>query len=154
MTIININHTAIINLDITPAQLVIDKIIDKTKVSDEPIQFKIFYERDKSDPRELSEISEVRLWFIRLDAVYPWLPYILDWRDGELGRYGAMLVPHEFHQATGIVYNFEAMQIFVMTKIFVISDWLKSQGIDNWGKLQQMTQVLGYEIDQEFFDFL
>jgi hypothetical protein len=150
MTIININHTAIINLDLTPAHLVIDKI----RVSDELIQFKIFYDRDPTDPRELSEISEVRLWFIRLDAAYPWLPYILDWRDGELSRYGAMLVPHEFHQTTGIVYNFEAMQIFVMTKIFVISYWLKSQGINNWEKLQQMAQVLGYEIDREFFNFL
>jgi len=148
MTTININHTAIINLDITPARIVIDKY------SDEPVQFKIFYDRDPSDPRELSEIPEVRLWFIRLDAAYPWLPYILDWRDGELGRYAAMLVPHEFHQATGIEYNFEAMQIFVMAKIFAISNWLKSQNIASTEKLQQMTQVLGYEIEQEFFNFL
>jgi hypothetical protein len=152
MPTININHTAIVNLDITPAQLVIQKIIDK--VSDEPIKFKIFYDRDRSDPRELSEISEVRLWFIRLDAAYPWLPYILDWREGELGRYAAMLVPHEFRQTTGIEFNFEALQIFVMQKIFVISNWLKSQGIDSTEKLQQMTQVLGYEIDKEFFNFL
>jgi hypothetical protein len=152
MTKININHTAIINLDITPAKLFIDKILDKS--TDELLQFKIFFDREPSDPRELSEIPEVRLWFIRLDAVYPWLPYILDWREGELGRYAAMLVPHEFHQTTGIEYNFEALQIFVMQKIFVISNWLKAQGIDSTDKLQQMTQVLGYEIDQEFFDFL
>jgi len=149
---ININPTAIANLDITPAQIVIDKILDKS--TDELLQFKIFFDREPSDPRELSEIPEVRLWFIRLDAVYPWLPYILDWREGELGRYAAMLVPHEFHQTTGIEYNFEALQIFVMQKIFVISNWLKAQGIDSTDKLQQMTQVLGYEIDQEFFDFL
>ncbi len=150
MPTININHTAIANLDITPAQLVIDKITDKN----EPIDFKIFFNREPSDPRELSEIPEVRLWFIRLDAAYPWLPYILDWREGELGRYAAMLVPHEFHQISGIEFNFEAMQIFVMQKIFVISNWLKSQGISSTDKLQQMTQVLGYEIDQEFFNFL
>ncbi len=149
---ININPTAIANLDITPAQIVIDKVLDKS--TDELLQFKIFFDREPSDPRELSEIPEVRLWFIRLDAVYPWLPYILDWREGELGRYAAMLVPHEFHQTTGIEYNFEALQIFVMQKIFVISNWLKAQGIDSTDKLQQMTQVLGYEIDQEFFDFL
>jgi hypothetical protein len=148
MPTININHTAIINLDITSARLIIDKM------PDEPIQFKIFYDRDPSDPRELSEIPEVRLWFIRLDAAYPWLPYILDWRDGELGRYAAMLVPHEFHQTTGIEFNFEAMQIFVMHKIFTIANWLKSQGIDSTDKLQQMTQVLGYEIEQEFFNLL
>jgi len=150
MPTININHTAIANLDITPAQLVIDKITDKN----EPIDFKIFFNREPSDPRELSEIPEVRLWFIRLDAAYPWLPYILDWREGELGRYAAMLVPHEFNRTSGIEFNFEAMQIFVMQKIFVISNWLKSQGISSTDKLQQMTQVLGYEIDQEFFNFL
>jgi len=152
MPTININHAAIANLDIAPARLVIQKIIDK--VLDEPIEFKIFYDRDPSDPRELSEIPEVRLWFIRLDAAYPWLPYVLEWQKGELGRYAAMLVPHEFHQNTGIEYNFEALQIFVMQKIFVISNWLKAQDISSTEKLQQMTQVLGYEIDREFFAFL
>ncbi|CAI5494545.1 unnamed protein product [Closterium sp. Naga37s-1] len=58
--------------------------------------FTIKYERDDPiDPRELSELPDVRLWFVRLDAAYPWLPAVLDWRAGELGRYAAMLVPHQ-----------------------------------------------------------
>lgn len=32
---------------------------------------------------------------MRLDAAYPWLPVLLDWRAGELARYAAMLVPHQ-----------------------------------------------------------
>jgi hypothetical protein len=47
------------------------------------------------DPRELSEFPDIRLWFLRLDATYPWLPVLLDWRAGELARYAAMLVPHQ-----------------------------------------------------------
>jgi len=155
MTTININHACIINLDLTPAQLVINKILAQITLApttiEQQLEFKIFYDRSAGDPREISEIPEVRLWFIRLDAAYPWLPYILNWREGELGRYTAMLVPHEFHQTTGIEYNYEAMQIFVMHKVFVISNWLQQHQILSVDKLQQMTQVLGYEIDREFF---
>jgi hypothetical protein len=32
------------------------------------------------DPRELSEFPDVRLWFVRLDTEYPWLPVVLDWK--------------------------------------------------------------------------
>lgn len=54
-----------------------------------------FVREDENDPREYSEFPEIRLWFVRLDAVYPWLPLVLDWRAGELARYAAMLVPHQ-----------------------------------------------------------
>jgi hypothetical protein len=60
------------------------------------IGFTINYTReDPSDPRELSEFPDIRLWFVRLDTTYPWLPVLLDWRAGELARYAAMLVPHQ-----------------------------------------------------------
>lgn len=60
------------------------------------IGFSINYTReDPGDPRELSEFPDIRLWFVRLDATYPWLPVLLDWRAGELARYAAMLVPHQ-----------------------------------------------------------
>lgn len=60
------------------------------------IGFTINYAReDPNDPRELSEFPDIRLWFLRLDATYPWLPVLLDWRAGELARYSAMLVPHQ-----------------------------------------------------------
>lgn len=60
------------------------------------IGFTINYTReDPRDPRELSEYPDIRIWFVRLDATYPWLPVLLDWRAGELARYAAMLVPHQ-----------------------------------------------------------
>ena len=71
-------------------------------------------DREPEDPRELSEIPEVRLWFIRLDARYPWLPFLLDWKAGELALYTAMLVPHQFSVKEGIQYNLEALEIFLM----------------------------------------
>lgn len=79
----------------------IDLIADAAKEKAEEllersVGFTINYVRaDENDPRELSEFPEIRLWFVRLDAVYPWLPLVLDWRAGELARYAAMLVPHQ-----------------------------------------------------------
>ncbi|MEE3719618.1 CRR6 family NdhI maturation factor [Tumidithrix elongata RA019] len=161
MTTINLNLACIEAIDITPAKLVIDKILeqlasnsDDPAISEPQLQFEILYPRELGDPRELSEIPEVRLWFVRLDALYPWLPYILDWRSGELTRYAAMLVPHQFSSTDGIVFNPEALELFVMHKVFSISLWLKQRGIFNTAKLQQMTQSLGYEIDREFFNLL
>ncbi|CAI5507943.1 unnamed protein product [Closterium sp. Naga37s-1] len=71
-------------------------ISDPSPLLTRRLGFTIKYERDDPiDPRELSELPDVRLWFVRLDAAYPWLPAVLDWRAGELGRYAAMLVPHQ-----------------------------------------------------------
>lgn len=62
---------------------------------------------DPFDPRELSEMPDIRLWFVRLDETYPWLPIVLDWRAGELARYAAMLVPHQ------VLYQPDAMGLLV-----------------------------------------
>jgi hypothetical protein len=79
---------------------------------------------------------------------------VLDWEAGELGRYAAMLVPHQFSPTEGIRYNPEALEIFVMQKIFVIAQWLKQQGNTNFTKLKFMTQMLGYELDDGLFELL
>jgi hypothetical protein len=121
---------------------------------EQSLQFEIDFAIDPQDPRELSEVPEVRLWFVRLDARYPWFPFLLDWKAGELARYAAMLVPHQFHPREGIQYNPEALEIFVMHKAFAIADWLKSQSIEGTSRLKAMTQLLGYEIDDGFFRLL
>ncbi|GFE70992.1 CRR6 family NdhI maturation factor [Chroococcus sp. FPU101] len=141
------------NLDLSPVTTVINKLQQENGITsaEQEIQFQINYLREESDIRELSEIPEVRLWFIRLDSVYPWLPFLLDWKIGELGRYTAMLVPHEFHRTEGIRYNPEALEIFVMQKIFVLNDWLKKEGISSQFRLKSMAQMLGYELEDEFF---
>jgi hypothetical protein len=118
------------------------------------IQFQIDWERAEEDPRELSEIPEIRLWFIRLDAQYPWLPLALDWQAGELARYAAMLIPHSFSRQTGIQYNPEALEIWVMHKVFFTANWLQQQNSKDFNSIKFMAQTLGYELDRALFDLL
>ena len=157
MTImISINAEHINNLDLSPVQTVIDQWLQAGAIAqnEQQLQFEIEYPREEFDPREISEIPEVRLWFIRLDAYYPWLPFLLDWKLGELARYSAMLVPHQFHRTEGIQYNPEALEMFLMHKIFVLTDWLSQQGIPSKSKLMAMSQMLGYDLDDAFFDVI
>ncbi len=157
MTImISINAEHIHNLDLSPVQTVIDQWLTAGAIAqnEQQLQFEIEYPREEFDPREISEIPEVRLWFIRLDAYYPWLPFLLDWKMGELARYSAMLVPHQFHRTEGIQYNPEALEMFLMHKIFVLTDWLSQQGIPSKSKLMAMSQMLGYDLDDAFFDVI
>jgi hypothetical protein len=118
------------------------------------IQFQIGWQGEADDPRELSEIPEIRLWFIRLDAQYPWLPLALDWQSGELTRYAAMLVPHTFNRQTGIQYNPEALEIWVMNKIFTTTTWLTQQGSNDYQPVKFMAKTLGYELDRGLFDLI
>lgn len=144
------------NLDLSPVETVIDKWVAERDLAqyEQQLQFEIEYPREEFDPREISEIPEVRLWFIRLDSCYPWLPFLLDWKAGELARYAAMLVPHQFHRSEGIQYNPEALEMFLMGKIFVLTDWLKQQEIPSKSKLMAMSQMFGYDLEEAFFDVI
>ncbi|HLO88612.1 MAG TPA: CRR6 family NdhI maturation factor [Nostocaceae cyanobacterium] len=153
MTIaITINQESINTLDLSPATTVIEPLLQGNIIQHEQqIQFTINYEREPGDPRELPEIPEIRLWFVRLDARYPWLPFLLDWKAGELARYTAMLVPHQFSAKEGIQYNPEALEIYLMHKIFILNDWLQKKAIPSQSRLKSLAQVLGYELDDGFF---
>jgi hypothetical protein len=123
MTItLDLNTEKIDKLDLsTIAEQIKNLPTDKTILDyEQQLQFKIDYQQEPDDPRELSEIPEVRLWFVCLDAAYPWLLFLLDWKSGELARYTAMLVPHQFSRSEGIIYNPEALEIYVMHKIFTL----------------------------------
>ncbi|NJK66890.1 MAG: CRR6 family NdhI maturation factor [Microcoleus sp. CSU_2_2] len=153
---ISIDADRINSLDLSPVQTVIDKWVSEGAIAkyEQQIQFEIEYPREELDPREISEIPEVRLWFIRLDSYYPWLPFLLDWKAGELARYAAMLVPHQFHRSEGIQYNPEALEMFLMSKIFVLTDWLNQQEIPSKSKLMAMSQMFGYDLEEDFFDVI
>ena len=155
-TTISLTAETLARLDISSVQQCIEGLQAQGKVSqlDKAIRFEIDYPKEPTDPRELSEIPEIRLWFIRLNVCYPWLPFILDWESGELARYTAMLVPHQFSASDGIQYNPEALEIFVMEKIFVITQWMSCEGTARRQKLKLMTKALGYEIDDAFFDLI
>jgi hypothetical protein len=155
-TTIALTATDIDCLDLSAATAIIQPWLAANHVArqDLQIKFEVDYPRDEADDQELSEIPEVRLWFIRLDATYPWLPYLLDWRSGELVRYFAMLVPHQFSPKEGIQFNPQALDILVMHKIFILHAWLQSQNIDGVAKLKQMAELFGYDLDDGLFALL
>jgi len=154
MIVIALDVNTLQTLDLSPVTMLIDQWHSSQTILEQEnqIQFQINFPREETDPRELSEIPEVRLWFVRLDSVYPWFPFLLDWKAGELARYAAMLVPHQFHRTEGIQYNPEALEIFMMQKIFTLSDWLKVQGIPSNFRLKSLAQLLGYELEESFLN--
>jgi hypothetical protein len=154
-TTITLNAQQLNQLDLSPVEAVLAKWQQDSSLAahEHELCFELDYPRDPTDPRELSEIPEIRLWFVRLDARYPWLPLLLHWESGELARYTAMLVPHQF-SPDGIQFNPEALEIFMMHKVFVLMDWMKAQGNVSRNKLRFMAQMLGYELDEGFFEFV
>lgn len=155
-TSILINTDTIHSLTLDPVRHQVEEWLNTGTISNyaQQIHLEIEYPRDPSDPRELSEVPEIRLWFISLDAYYPWIPYLLNWEGGELSRYAAMLVPHQFSKTDGIQYNPEALEIFVMQKVFVLANWMQQQAIAGRNRLKLMTKTLGYELDDGFFDLI
>ena len=155
MTTISVGSDAIQNLDLS---LIVDSLaswsLDRPQQFDLDIKFEIDYPQDPQDPRELSEIPEIRLWFLRVDAHYPHLPLLLDWQAGELARYVAMLIPHQFSLKDGIQYNPEALELWVMHRVFLLTNWLQHQQVKDRDRLKFMTQMLGYELDDGLFELL
>lgn len=145
---------AIQSLDLGPGRAIARQLLAEPQACAQQLQCAIDFPRTPDDPRELSEIEEIRLWFLRWDVAYPWLPYFLDWRAGELTRYAAMLVPHQFSQREGLLFNPEALEIFVMQKIFFLRDWLRDKDFGSVADIKHMAQILGYTIDNSFFDLL
>ncbi|MEB3211958.1 MAG: CRR6 family NdhI maturation factor [Leptolyngbyaceae bacterium] len=155
-TSIPLTTDVIHRLDLSPVRDVVAPWLASGAIATyaQTLHFEFDYPRDPTDPRELSEVPEIRLWFIALDAQYPWLPYLLDWEKGELSRYAAMLVPHQFNRTEGIQYNPEALEIFVMQKVFTTANWMQSQAIAGRNRLKLMTKTLGYELDDQFFELI
>lgn len=156
-----IDNDTIHRLDLSPFNLATEiaspwSSVEPEKFLERTIGFTINYNReDPHDLRELSEIPEVRLWFVRLDATYPWLPVLLDWRAGELARYAAMLVPHQMSMRMGIVFNPEALELFIMNKVFTVYSWLKQNNVPRPRiKTADMAKMLGFAIGDELFDLI
>ncbi len=155
MTTIRVDNDAILSMNLASIEPVIESwLLTNPRQFDLEFNFAIDYHRDPEDPRELSEIPEIRLWFLRLDARYLYLPLLLDWQAGELARYVAMLIPHQFSRKDGIQYNPEALELWVMQRVFLLTDWLPSQQITDRSRLKFMTQMLGYELDDGLFELL
>ncbi|OAY62657.1 protein CHLORORESPIRATORY REDUCTION 6, chloroplastic [Ananas comosus] len=155
-----LNTDVIRRLDLSPIQSLGEinslNADQSRKLLEQTVGFTINYEReDPYDTRELSEFPDIRLWFVRLDASYPWFPVLLDWRAGELARYAAMLVPHQMSMRLGVVFNPEALELFVMNKAFSVYSWLKQQNYPK-PKLKtcDMARMLGFGLGDELFDLI
>ena len=107
--------------------------------------------RDAEDPRELSEIPELRLWSLRADALCPWLPLLLERSSGQLTRHVAMLLPHRFSRSEGIRFAPDSLELWVSHRLFLLDHWSRGQGLNCRGNLQQMAAVLGFELDAGFW---
>lgn len=129
---------------------------DPQELFDRTVGFVLEYEIDDPlDPRELSELPDIRLWFVRLDAAYPWLPIVVDWRAGELSRYAAMLVPHQMSKRLGLVYNPEALELWAMNKLFVIHEWLEARNVAKPSvKVNNMLRMIGFSISDQLYDLI
>ncbi|KAL4654238.1 hypothetical protein ACB092_01G363700 [Castanea dentata] len=155
-----IDNDIISRLDLSPFQattgITSPLSVEPKEFLERTIGFTINYTReDQYDPRELTEFPDIRLWFVRLDATYPWLPVLLDWRAGELARYAAMLVPHQMNMRMGVVFNPEALELFVMKKVFIVYSWLKLHDIPKPRlKTSDMARMLGFGIGDELFDLI
>ena len=107
--------------------------------------------RADDDPRELSEIAELRLWSLRADAEYPWLPLVLERGSGQLTRHGAMLLPHQFSRTEGIRFAPEALELWMTHRLFGLDAWARSHNLGIRQGLTQMAAVLGFELDAQFW---
>ncbi|AFY40238.1 protein of unknown function DUF1817 [[Leptolyngbya] sp. PCC 7376] len=156
MADIRIPKKDILALNLEPIQILVKSILLEEQLADSEQNYRLLidFPLDENDPRELSEIPEVRLWFVRLDALLPWFLFLLNWKEGELARYTAMLVPHQFHRTEGIQFNPEALEIFVMNKVFSLSETLPNFGIQPQSRVKAIAQMLGYELDDDFLNAL
>lgn len=55
----------------------------------------------------------------------------------------------------GVVFNPEALELFIMKKVFIVYAWLKQQGIPKPRlKTSDMARMLGFGIGDELFDLI
>ncbi len=106
------------------------------------------------DPREQSEIAELRLWSLRADALHPGLTLLLERSGGQLCRHVAMQLPHSFSRNEGIRFAPASLELWITHRLFLLEDWSRTHGLACRGQLTAMATVLGYELDPQFWTAL
>jgi hypothetical protein len=147
-----IDATAVQQLDLTPLSAWADQPPAALLQRGAELCLSFDWPQQPDDPRELSEIPELRLWSLRADARHPWLPLVLERSSGQLARHVAMLLPHSFSRSEGLRFAPEALELWITHRLFQLDDWARSHGINCRQNLGQMAAVLGYELDPSFWE--
>ena len=149
-----IDAVAIQTLDLRPMNPWMERPLTDLLRDGAGLELQYKWPRDAEDPRELSECPEPRLWALRADAVYPWLPLVLERSGGSLIQHVAMVVPHNFSPSEGIRFDPQALELWI-THRFMLLDHLGEQLAQSQrGNLLQMAATIGYEVDPAFWTLL
>ena len=152
---VQINAEAIRRLDLTPLQPWSSQPLPSLLKLGPALELQYDWPRDPSDPRELAECPEPRLWALRADARYPWLPLLLERDQGSLIRHVAMVVPHSFNRSEGLRFEPQALELWITHRLMQLDDLCTSTlGLSQRGNLSQMAASLGYELDAGFWTLL
>lgn len=66
-----------------------------------------------------------------------------------------LVLTWQMSKRTGLVFNPEGLELFVMNKLFVVYPWLQALQVAKAdANVNNMLQVLGYKIDAEIFKLL
>ena len=147
-------QSAIARLDLTPLQPLRSLSAAERFACDGQLHLGLDWPRDSDDPRELSEVPELRLWHLRADAACPWLPLLLERGSGQLVRYVAMLVLHRFTPSEGLQLHPNALELWLTQRLMLLDDWCRSNGLRGRRRMELLAAALGLDIDQSFWDLL
>ena len=150
-----INAAAIRQLDLSPLASSLDRPLTELLDQGPVLELTFDWPREADDPRELAECPEPRLWALRADARFPWLPLLLERDHGSLIRHVAMVVPHSFSRSEGLRFDPQALELWITHRMMVLDDLCRRElGSAMRNNLSQVAASLGYELDHRFWDLL
>lgn len=151
---LSVSPEAIRRLDLSPLEPLMQRPLAQLLPLAGQLDLQLEWPRPEEDPRELSEIPELRLWSLRADALLPWLPLLLERSSGQLTRHVAMLLPHGFQRQEGIRFAPESLDLWISHRLFQLDALAGEASLNCRGSLGQMAAVLGFELDPRFWDKL
>ena len=153
---VNIDAEAIRTLNLQALSAWMDRPLQDLLDAGAVLELNYEWPRQADDPRELSECPEPRLWALRADARYPWMPLVLERTGGSLAQHVAMLVPHDFSPSEGIRFDPQALELWITHRLMLLQDRGRSADVAGGqrGNLSLMAASLGFELDGGFWELL
>lgn len=151
--LVTVSAARIASLDLSPLSSLLALPLAELPTFSGRVELQLQWPTSPEDPRELSEIPEVRLWSLRADAELPWLPLLLERSGGSLARHVAMLLPHRFSRTEGLQFAPDSLELWISHRLFQLDALARNAGLECRQGLAQMAAVLGYELDPGFWAF-